>query len=539
MPANALGEAALGRSAATGSTSRGWPGRPAGWASISSPPGQACGHPKSSTTARTAASPAPPRAISTGTRLLDGARLLHLSGITPALGPRSAEAAVAAAEAAARRGVPISFDGNYRAQLWQRWDSDPKAILTRLVAKAGIMFGNHRDISLLLGAKFSGEGPDRRREAAEAAFGAFPNLKMIASTARHVDDADRHRIAARIDTPDGAAQTEEVVVAGIVDRIGAGDAFAAGILHGVRTGPRPRLDGAVGPGADLPQALAARRFQPFRRPRHRGLHGGRAGRPAMISRRLFLAGTGALAAAPAFAQGDPTVPTTLGPVRGTREGGLSVFRGIRYGVAPRFQAPRAPLAGRDVIAATRFGPSSPQRGDRYKPTSEDCLFLNVWTPEARAGGKRPVMVYIHGGAYSTGSRGRSAQRRPPSGGFRRRGGGHRQSPAQRLRLSLSRPPRPAFPGQRQCRPARPDPGASVDPGQYRRIRRRPAPNPRLRPVRRRRQDRDDDGHARRQRPVPPGDHDERPAGHRLRARSTPRPGPRPISPPSRRPRPIS
>lgn len=169
-------------------------------------------------------------------RLLGGVGLLHLSGITPALGPRSAEAAVAAAEAAGRLGIPISFDGNYRAQLWEAWDSDPKAILTRLVGHAQILFGNHRDISLLLGAKFSGEGSNRRREAADAAFGAFPNLKMIASTARHVDDADRHRIAARIDTPEGAAQTEEAVVAGIVDRIGAGDAFAAGILHGVRSG---------------------------------------------------------------------------------------------------------------------------------------------------------------------------------------------------------------------------------------------------------------------------------------------------------------
>jgi 2-dehydro-3-deoxygluconokinase len=169
-------------------------------------------------------------------RLLDGAELLHLSGITPALGPRSAEAAIAAAEAASAGGVKVSFDGNYRAQLWQRWDSDPKAILSELVAKADILFGNHRDISLLLGQDFSGEGKDRRREAAEAAFAAFPNLQLIASTARHVDDADRHRISARIDAPDGASQTEEVIVAGIVDRIGAGDAFAAGVLHGVLSG---------------------------------------------------------------------------------------------------------------------------------------------------------------------------------------------------------------------------------------------------------------------------------------------------------------
>jgi 2-dehydro-3-deoxygluconokinase len=169
-------------------------------------------------------------------RLLDGVDLLHMSGITPALGPQSAEAAVAAAEAAQRHGVPISFDGNYRAQLWERWDSKPRDILTRLVDKAEFLFGNHRDISLLLGKSFSGDGADRRREASEAAFAVFPNLKLIASTARHIDDADRHRISARIDTPDGAAQTEEVVVAGIIDRIGAGDAFATGILHGLRSG---------------------------------------------------------------------------------------------------------------------------------------------------------------------------------------------------------------------------------------------------------------------------------------------------------------
>jgi 2-dehydro-3-deoxygluconokinase len=132
--------------------------------------------------------------------------------------------------------VKVSFDGNYRAQLWERWESDPKAILTKLVEKADILFGNHRDIGLLLGREFSSERDQRRREAAEAAFSAFPNLQLIASTARHIDDADRHRIAARIDTREQAFQTEEVVVAGIVDRIGAGDAFAAGVLHGALTG---------------------------------------------------------------------------------------------------------------------------------------------------------------------------------------------------------------------------------------------------------------------------------------------------------------
>lgn len=169
-------------------------------------------------------------------RLLDGARLLHLSGITPALGPRSADAALAAARAAKRLGVPVSFDGNYRAMLWEAWDSDPRTILSELIGTADILFGNHRDLSLVLGRPFSGEGEDRRREAAEAGFAAFPDLKLIASTARHTLTADHHRIAARVDLRNGSHQTGEVDVTGIVDRIGAGDAFAAGVIHAHLTG---------------------------------------------------------------------------------------------------------------------------------------------------------------------------------------------------------------------------------------------------------------------------------------------------------------
>lgn len=162
---------------------------------------------------------------------LAGARLLHLSGITPALGPCGVDLARAAVDAAQEAGVPICFDGNYRAMLWDAWDSDPRAILTELFAAATVMIGNHRDISLLLGRAFSGDGADRRREAAEAMFAAFPKLEMIASTARHVVNSDHHRIAARIDTRSTAHQTGEVDVTGIVDRIGTGDAFAAGVLH--------------------------------------------------------------------------------------------------------------------------------------------------------------------------------------------------------------------------------------------------------------------------------------------------------------------
>ncbi|MBP7705598.1 MAG: carboxylesterase/lipase family protein [Caulobacter sp.] len=103
--------------------------------------------------------------------------------------------------------------------------------------------------------------------------------------------------------------------------------------------------------------------------------------------------------------GAPVVRTTHGRVRGARANGILSFKGVRYGAdtAPlRFRPPRPPRPWTDVRDALAYGPGCPQRGKEEVRTSEDCLFLNVWTPGADKG-KRPVMVYIHGGAYSTGS----------------------------------------------------------------------------------------------------------------------------------------
>jgi 2-dehydro-3-deoxygluconokinase len=181
---------------------------------------------------------------------LGGATHLFLSGITPALGPVSSALAIAAARAAKARGLTLIFDGNYRALLWEAWDSDPRGTLTELVGMADMMFGNHRDIALLLGTQFASDGEDRRREAAAALFAAFPNLKLLASTARHVEAADQHLLSARVETPHAVAQTDEIAVSGIVDRIGAGDAFAAGVLHGLLRASGD-LDGAAQSGLAL------------------------------------------------------------------------------------------------------------------------------------------------------------------------------------------------------------------------------------------------------------------------------------------------
>ncbi len=91
---------------------------------------------------------APPELIDWKT-VLAQVNWLHLSGITPALGHNTATAAIAAAEAARAKGIPVSFDGNYRAKLWERWRGDARPILRELVDQADLLFAEQRDICLL------------------------------------------------------------------------------------------------------------------------------------------------------------------------------------------------------------------------------------------------------------------------------------------------------------------------------------------------------------------------------------------------------
>lgn len=120
-------------------------------------------------------------------------------------------------------------------------------------------------------------------------------------------------------------------------------------------------------------------------------------------RTVLSAMASATLAGPAFARsGSATVVCQAGKFVGEKlPGGVSAFLGIRYGRAARFQAPIAEPTLRDPVRVTAFGPGAPQRSKR-RPQSEDCLFLNVWTPAAHQGAQRPVMVYIHGGAYAYG-----------------------------------------------------------------------------------------------------------------------------------------
>ncbi len=114
----------------------------------------------------------------------------------------------------------------------------------------------------------------------------------------------------------------------------------------------------------------------------------------------------------AHAQSAPLARTEAGTVRGARADGLSVFKGIPFAAPPvgplRWHAPEQPKAWQGVLDATHFAPACPQTGmpDQNKGgmrTSEDCLYVNVWTPAHSASAHLPVMVWIYGGGFTQGA----------------------------------------------------------------------------------------------------------------------------------------
>ncbi|KFA26322.1 PfkB family carbohydrate kinase, partial [Xanthomonas vasicola] len=171
-------------------------------------------------------------------RLLEGVQWLHLSGVSPALGADVAQATLAAARAARAAGVKVSFDGNYRPKLWQRWQGDARGILHQLFACADVVFADYRDIGVVLGGEFAQDTLEARVEAAaQQAFAAFPQLQLMACTQRVAHNVDHHSLGAMLVPREGAvarAPIEELTY--IIDRIGGGDAFAAGVLHGLIEG---------------------------------------------------------------------------------------------------------------------------------------------------------------------------------------------------------------------------------------------------------------------------------------------------------------
>ncbi len=169
--------------------------------------------------------------------VLAGSSWFHVSGITPAVSPTAAESALRAVRAARSLGLSISFDCNYRAKLWERWRGSARTILRDLIKEADLLFAEQRDIALILEKSYEGLPPEQRFQAAAAeALAAFPRLQRIAATVRVQRNVDDQDLSAALLSRSALFTTRRYSLGRIVDRIGSGDAFAAGVLHAILTG---------------------------------------------------------------------------------------------------------------------------------------------------------------------------------------------------------------------------------------------------------------------------------------------------------------
>lgn len=184
-------------------------------------------------------------------QILSGARWLHITGITAALTRTAAEVTIEAAQQARQLGVQVSFDINFRSRLW-RWDKaiSPQQLaretLLRLLPHVSLWFCSEEDFALLGLAPpeldSNSSKPRRLQDGARWVHQQYPNIRYFAGTFREQISASHNNwsgilcdaaadIAAVAPLRDGILQPWEIRQ--IVDRVGSGDAFAAGVLFGL------------------------------------------------------------------------------------------------------------------------------------------------------------------------------------------------------------------------------------------------------------------------------------------------------------------
>ncbi|MDR3147114.1 MAG: sugar kinase [Treponema sp.] len=183
-------------------------------------------------------------------RIFEGASWFHITGITPALGDKLAEISLAAVRTARARGLTVSCDLNYRKNLWSR--DKAAAVMGRLVEFVDICIANEEDAADVFGIRASGTdvtsgkiSRDGYREVARALVERF-GFKKVAITLRESLSANDNNWAAML-YDGGEFYFSRTYPIHIVDRVGGGDSFGAGLIYGFITGlsPRETLEFAV------------------------------------------------------------------------------------------------------------------------------------------------------------------------------------------------------------------------------------------------------------------------------------------------------
>lgn len=171
-------------------------------------------------------------------KVFEGIEWFHVSGITPAMSRKCADATILAVQTAKSMNITVSFDLNYRAKLWN-YGADAKAIMSQIAGYADVLIGNEEDYQKSLGM----EGPapsagaetdlDAYQAMCKRTLGAFPNARLAAVTLRESHSADNNDWSGMMVSREGRYVSQKYSITNIVDRVGAGDSFSAGLIYGL------------------------------------------------------------------------------------------------------------------------------------------------------------------------------------------------------------------------------------------------------------------------------------------------------------------
>ncbi len=170
--------------------------------------------------------------------IYDGAKWLHITGITPALSQNAADMSLEAVKKAKAHGVTVSCDFNFRGRLWKYGKTAPE-IMTKLIKYVDVGIANEEDCQKSLGITAdidveSGRLDTSKYEAlSKRMMEIFPNLSVMAITLRESHNADRNGWSACLRDENGFHLSKHYELTDIVDRVGGGDSFASGLIAGL------------------------------------------------------------------------------------------------------------------------------------------------------------------------------------------------------------------------------------------------------------------------------------------------------------------
>lgn len=166
--------------------------------------------------------------------ILKNADWFHWSGITPALSGACAQSLQQALEICQKKDIFVSADVYFRSNLW-RYGKKPQEILPDLVAKSNLILANEANMQELFGIEQNPKAKNIFVESAKKMQKKFPTIQKIVDTERLSHSATHNEISAKMWNGKDFLQTQKVSINPIVDRIGGGDAFVAGLIYGLQT----------------------------------------------------------------------------------------------------------------------------------------------------------------------------------------------------------------------------------------------------------------------------------------------------------------